>query len=200
MSKPDKSAAQKLRIGVLALQGDFDAHKKLLEKLGADVCCVRKPSQLNDIQGLVIPGGESTTLLKLMQYVPQWWPSLQSFKDRGGAFFGTCAGMILLAREVTAPAQRSLGFIDLAVERNAYGRQKESFEALGSWADGRSLEMVFIRAPRIAKTGPHVEVLASHNGVPVFVREGRVFASSFHPEINKTEELHGVFLASMSSS
>lgn len=184
-------------IGVLALQGDFDAHKQILEQLGARVTLVRKPSQLEQLAGLVIPGGESTTLLKLMQYFPDWWPEFQRFRDNGGAYFGTCAGMILLAREVTAPAQKSLGFLDAKVERNAYGRQKESFEEIGQWADGRPLEMVFIRAPRLSEIGPEVEVLASHKDVPVFVRQGKIFAASFHPEINGVTDLHKIFLDSL---
>lgn len=187
-------------MGVLALQGDFDAHRKILEQLGARVCLVRKPSQLEELAGLVIPGGESTTLLKLMQYFPEWWPEFQRFKDKGGAFFGTCAGMILLAREVSAPAQKSLGFLDAKVERNAYGRQKESFEGIGQWADGRPLEMVFIRAPRLSEIGSEVEVLASHEEVPVFVRQGRVFAASFHPEINGVTDLHKIFLDSLDNN
>jgi pyridoxal 5'-phosphate synthase pdxT subunit len=186
-----------LHIGVLALQGDFDTHRKILESLGAKVRCIRKPEELEKLTALVIPGGESTTLLKLMDYFPKWWPALKSFNENGGAFFGTCAGMILLAKTVTGPAQRSLGFIDIAVERNAYGRQKESFEGVGQWADGTTLEMVFIRAPRISELGQGVEVLAKHEGVPVFVKQERVFVASFHPEINGRTELHQIFLKSL---
>lgn len=179
-----------VNVGVLALQGNFESHEKRLAGLGATVHEVRKPAQLNGLAGLIIPGGESTALLKLMDYDPTWWPELEAFHDNGGVLFGTCAGLILLAQEVTAPTQRSLGLIDVTVERNSYGRQIDSFETSGTWDDGRSLEMVFIRAPRILRVGEGVTVRATHNGVPVLVEQGRVLAGSFHPELTRDDGVH----------
>jgi 5'-phosphate synthase pdxT subunit len=184
-------------VGVLALQGDFAAHERLLRGLGADVREVRRPRGLEGLDGLVVPGGESTTLLRHMDYEPSWWEALAGFHRRGGALFGTCAGLILLAREVT-PEQRSLALLDVAVERNAYGRQVDSFEVTGTWRDGRPLEMVFIRAPRIVAVGPGVEVLAEHGGEPVLVAEGRVMAASFHPELTSDGGVHERFLGLLS--
>ncbi len=146
----------RMKIGVLALQGDFSLHRKSLDRIGVESVEVRMPRQLEDVGGLIMPGGESTTLLKLMD-AWDFVPALEKFHAAGRPIFGTCAGMILLAREVQSPAQFSLGFIDLTVERNAYGRQKESFEAVGSadlGAGPRPLKMVFIRAPRIRRLGP----------------------------------------------
>lgn len=182
-------------VGVLALQGDFAAHRLRLEALGAHVVEVRKPGDLEHVRGLVIPGGESTTLLKLIGYDPAWWPALEAFRDRGGAFFGTCAGLILLAREVHHPEQRSLGFLDVGVDRNAWGRQVDSSERAGRWRDGRPLEVVLIRAPRIVRVGAGVEVLARLGEEPVLVAEGRVLAATFHPELTGEEAVHRLFLA-----
>src|SRR6266403_4902877 len=151
-----------MRIGVLALQGDFDRHAKALARCGVEAVEVRKPEQLADVDGLIIPGGESTTLLKLMH---EWGfvPALQQFHAGGRPLFGTCAGLILLARDVENPRQFALGLIDVGVERNAYGRQRESFETQGSvMLDGRAtpVEMVFIRAPRIRRVGASVSTPA----------------------------------------
>jgi pyridoxal 5'-phosphate synthase pdxT subunit len=184
-----------VRIGVLALQGDFALHARALEKCGAEAVEVRKPEQLDDVEGLIIPGGESTTLLKLMD---AWGfvPALEKFHGAGKPMFGTCAGLILLARDVESPRQFSLGLVDVAVERNAYGRQRESFEASGTARlDGRAvpLEMVFIRAPRIRRAGPGVEVLAEHAGEPVMAREGRVLVATFHPELTDDTTVHRYF-------
>ncbi len=164
----------RLRIGVLALQGDFHLHRKALERCGAEGVEVRKPEELDGLDGLIIPGGESTTLLKLMD---EWdfVPALKDFHASGRPIFGTCAGLILLASEVESPRQFSLGLIDATVERNAYGRQRESFEEHGvATLDGRPVpvEMVYIRAPRIRRLGAQVEVLAARNGEPVMAREG----------------------------
>jgi 5'-phosphate synthase pdxT subunit len=184
-----------VRIGVLALQGDFALHARALARCGAEAVEVRKPEQLTDLDGLIIPGGESTTLLKLME---AWGfvPALEKFHGAGKPIFGTCAGLILLAREVDNPRQFSLGFIDVGVERNAYGRQRESFEAQGraQLAGGDTpVEMVFIRAPRIRRTGPEVQTLARHAGEPVLAREGQVLVATFHPELTDDPSVHAYF-------
>ena len=184
-----------MKVGVLALQGDFALHVKALARCGVQPVEVRKPEELEDLDGLVIPGGESTTLLKLMD---EWRfvPALEKFHAAGKPIFGTCAGLILLARDVRSPAQASLGFIDVGVERNAYGRQRESFAAQGeALLDGqrRPLEMVFIRAPRIRRVGSGVEVLARHGGDPVMARQGTVLVAAFHPELTTDPSIHGYF-------
>ena len=175
-------------IGVLALQGDFEAHLRALERLGVTGHEIRRPAQCAELSGLIIPGGESTTLLRLMDFEPGWFEAIAGLAERGGALLGTCAGLILLARAVQ-PAQRSLGLLNVDVVRNAYGRQRESFVA-----DGGGLEMVFIRAPRIEAVGDGVEVLARHDGVPVWVAQGRVFGASFHPELGIDSRVHRAFL------
>ncbi len=181
-------------IGVLALQGDFEAHAKVLAKLGCAVVEVRRVAQLAGLDGLVIPGGESTTLLNLMADEP-WFPALKRFHDDGGALMGTCAGAILLAKRVASPAQESLGLLDATVERNAFGRQVDSFEtSLEAPKLGGTIEAVFIRAPRIRAVGPNVETLATHAGEPVLVRDGRVLALTFHPELTRDTRLHNYFL------
>ena len=182
-------------IGVLALQGDFAAHERMLRAVGADVRQVRHPAQLAGLAGLVLPGGESTTLLNLMGDAP-WFDALRSYHARGGAFLATCAGTILLAREVVEPAQPSLGLLDAVVRRNAWGRQRESFEASldVTGLDG-PLRAVFIRAPRFATTGPGVEVLARLDGEPVLVRQGMILAGTFHPELTDDSRLHRRFVA-----
>jgi pyridoxal 5'-phosphate synthase pdxT subunit len=184
-----------VRIGVLALQGDFALHVQALRRCGVDTVEVRKPEQLADVDGLVIPGGESTTLLKLMD---EWHfvPALEKFHAAGKPMFGTCAGLILLAREVENPRQWSLGFIDVDVERNAYGRQRESFEARGTAVlDGRPtpIEMMFIRAPRIRRVGQGVEVLARHGDEPVMAQQGTVLVATFHPEVTGESRVHEYF-------
>ena len=180
-------------IGVLALQGDFSAHARILAEIGAVPREVRRPAQIRDLAGLVIPGGESTTLLHLMDNDSGWWTEPETFYRSGRALFGTCAGLILLAREVR-PEQRSLNLIDVTTERNAYGRQIDSFEARGSWHDGRPLEMVFIRAPRIVRVGPEVAVLATHRDEPVLVEQGRILAGTFHPELTADGAVHRYFV------
>jgi pyridoxal 5'-phosphate synthase pdxT subunit len=186
-----------MRIGVLALQGDFALHTRALARCGpeVEVVEVRKPEQLEDLDGLIIPGGESTTLLKLMD---AWGfvPALEKFHAGGRPIFGTCAGLILLAREVTSPAQFSLGLIDLGVERNAYGRQRESFESSGTAElDGRPVpvEMVFIRAPRIRRVGAAVQTLARRDGEAVMARQGAVLVATFHPELTDDPTVHRYF-------
>jgi 5'-phosphate synthase pdxT subunit len=183
-----------MRIGVLALQGDFARHRAALERIGAQVREVRVPQDLDGLGGLVIPGGESTTMLKLMERTGLE-EAIRAFYARGGALFGTCAGLILLARAVTGPEQRSLGLLDAVVERNAYGRQIDSFETDLPWSeDDGAIRGVFIRAPRIREVGPGVRVLAERDGEPVLVRNGRVLAATFHPELTDDTRLHRYFL------
>ena len=181
-----------MTIGVLALQGDFDAHRRRLEQLGATVILVRKVEDFDAIDGLVIPGGESTTFLKLL---PQnLFEKLRDFVHTKPTF-GTCAGAIMLARHVTNPDQPGLNALDMTVERNAYGRQIDStiLEA-ETKLGGDPLEMVFIRAPRIQQVGEGVEVLAERDGYPVLVRKGSVMAATFHPELSDDPRVHAEFL------
>lgn len=186
-------------VGVLALQGGFEAHLHALARAGAPARDVRRVAHLAGLDALVVPGGESTTLLNLMADEP-WFDALRSFHARGGSLFGTCAGAILLAREVRRPAQPSLGLLDAVAERNAYGRQVDSFETLlPAPALGGLVPGVFIRAPRLRDLGPRVEVLASHEGEPVLVREGRVWAATFHPELTADPRVHRAFAESVSS-
>ena len=184
-----------MTIGVLALQGDFALHVKALARCGVDAVEVRKPEELDGLDGLIIPGGESTTLLKLMD---EWRfvPALEKFHAAGKPIFGTCAGLILLAHDVESPKQASLGFIDVGVERNAYGRQRESFATGGEAVlddTPRPLEMVFIRAPRIRRVGSDVETLASHRGEPVMARQGTILVAAFHPELTTDPSVHSYF-------
>jgi len=184
-----------MRIGVLALQGDFALHARVLEQCGVAAVEVRKPVELDEVDGLIMPGGESTTLLKLMD-AWNFVPALEKFHSAGKPIFGTCAGLIILAREVESPKQFSLGLIDVTVERNAYGRQRESFEASGTVrldTGPIQLEMVFIRAPRIRRVGPGVEVLAEHGGEPVMARQDRVLVATFHPELTDSTAVHRYF-------
>ena len=183
-------------IGVLAIQGDYAAHAEALAASGATPVEVRKPIQLDGLDGLVLPGGESTTILKFLE-IHGFFEALQEFCVIK-PIFGTCAGAILLAREVTNPAQRSLGFLDATVERNAYGRQIDSsiVTAETSLAGG-PLEMVFIRAPRITRTGSGVEVLAQRESFPTLVRQGRILAATFHPELSSDFRVHRLFVASV---
>jgi 5'-phosphate synthase pdxT subunit len=173
-----------MRIGVLAVQGNFREHAAMLRELGADVVEVRLPAQLDGLDGLVIPGGESTAIMRLIRL----YGLEQAIRAFDAPVFGTCAGMILLDRT-------HLGLVDVDVERNGYGRQLASFEADLDLADGEEpLRGVFIRAPRVTATGPDVEVLASHDGVPVLLREGRFLMASFHPELTADTRVHERFL------
>ncbi len=203
-----------MKIGVLALQGDFDAHRRRLEELGAEVLLVKKPEQLDAIDGLVIPGGESGTFLKLLG--EKGFEKLKQFV-RLKPTFGTCAGAILLATEVENPKQSGLGALDITIRRNAYGRQLDSSIREGKLLqldrqnldrknldrtnkDGNKkredspLEMVFIRAPKIERIGPNVKVLATEGADPVAVRQGRVMAATFHPELSDDPRVHQAFL------
>jgi pyridoxal 5'-phosphate synthase pdxT subunit len=179
-----------MTIGVLALQGDFDAHRRRLEELGAKVVLVKKPEQLDEIDGLVIPGGESSTFLKLLGEAG--FERLKEFV-RLKPTFGTCAGAILLAREVENPAQQGLGAIDIGVRRNAYGRQINSSIREGVFG-GSPIEMVFIRAPKISRVGPEVKTVASEGNDPVAVAQGKTLVATFHPELSADTRIHQYFL------
>ncbi|HEY1807583.1 MAG TPA: pyridoxal 5'-phosphate synthase glutaminase subunit PdxT [Acidobacteriaceae bacterium] len=181
------------RIGVLAIQGDYEAHAQALREAGAEPVLVRKPEELAGIDGLIIPGGESTTFLKFLER-DGFLASLQKFV-REKPTFGTCAGCILLAKEVTHPAQASLGVLDATVERNAYGRQIDSsIHTCQTELAGGPLEMVYIRAPRIVKTGDNVQILASRDGFPVLVEQGHLMAATFHPELSADRRVHQHFV------
>ncbi len=187
------------RIGVLGLQGDYAAHTRSLRAAFPDAAelellDVRRVRQLEDVDGLVMPGGESTTLLKLMEFEP-WFDSLERFVATGGAILGTCAGAILLSRVVLEPAQKSLGLIDATIRRNGFGRQIDSFEAhvpVEGW--DTALHAAFIRAPRFEQVGKEVEVLARWGDEPVLIRQGRVIAGTFHPELTQDVRLHRWFV------
>jgi pyridoxal 5'-phosphate synthase pdxT subunit len=184
---------QRPRIGVLAIQGDFAAHAQALVEAGADAVEVRTPAQLEGLDGLILPGGESTTFLKFLER-DGLLESLQRFVEQKPAF-GTCAGCILLARNVSQPAQQSLAVMDISVERNAYGRQIDSAIQTGETKlPGGPLEMVYIRAPRIASVGPGVEVMAERDGFPVLVRQGKLLAATFHPELSSDRRVHQLFV------
>lgn len=185
-----KAAAHTMTIGVLALQGDFDAHSKRLEELGAKAVLVKKPEQLDEIDGLVIPGGESSTFLKLLG--ADGFEKLKEFV-RVKPTFGTCAGAILLAKEVENPKQLGLGVLDISIRRNAYGRQLESSIREGKFL-GNPAEMVFIRAPKIERVGQQVEVIATEGEDPVAVRQGKIMAATFHPELSHDSRVHQAFL------
>ena len=189
----ESSIGDQLTIGVLALQGDYDAHRQTLHRLGVETVLVRKPEELEHIDGLVIPGGESSTFLKFLER-EGFLSKLRDFVSQKPSF-GTCAGAILLAKDVVNPKQASLGVLDIAIERNAYGRQIDSSIMTGSTKlDGPPLEMVFIRAPRIERVGKEVQVLAERDGHPVLVREGKILAATFHPELSNDSRVHELFL------
>ena len=182
------------KIGILAIQGDYEAHARTLDRLGVAHSYVRRPGDLEGVSGLILPGGESTTHLKVMTE-ECLWDAAKKFAANGGAFFGTCAGAILLAREVHNPAQASLGLLDISILRNAYGRQLASEVRMGrTKLSDQPLEMVFIRAPIIESVGRGVEILASDDGHPVLVQQGRVLASTFHPELTADTTVHEHFL------
>jgi 5'-phosphate synthase pdxT subunit len=187
------------RIGVLAIQGDYAAHAEALAEAGATPVEVRKPEELSGLDGLVLPGGESTTMLKFLEK-RHFFTTLKDFCSNHPVF-GTCAGAILLAREVRNPVQRSLGVLDAVVERNAYGRQIDSTILTAETSlPGGPLEMVFIRAPRIVQTGPGVEVLASRDGLPALVRQGSMMAATFHPELSTDRRVHKTFVDAVRSA
>jgi len=179
-----------MKIGVLAIQGDFDAHRRRLEELGAEVVLVRKPEELDEVEGLVIPGGESGAFLRILGE-----DGMKKLRDfvRVKPTFGTCAGAIMLAKEITNPAQVGLGALDVRIRRNAYGRQIDSSIREGKFGDA-PVEMVFIRAPKIEKLGAGVEVIATEGDDPVAVRQGKIMAATFHPELSQDTRIHKAFL------
>lgn len=183
-----------MKTGVLAIQGDFAAHARALARLGVVPVEVRKSSDIEGLDGLILPGGESTTMLKILSEENLIEP-IRSLAKGGRPLFGTCAGAILLAGEVSNPPQPSLGLIDIGIERNGYGRQVDSFITEAETAlEGGPLEAVFIRAPRIKRVGAEVDVLASVGGEPVFVREKNILAATFHPELTGDTRAHAAFL------
>jgi pyridoxal 5'-phosphate synthase pdxT subunit len=182
------------KIGIVAIQGDYEAHAKMLDRLGVQHSFVRTPADLGGLNGVILPGGESTTHLKVMKE-EGLFDALKKFAADGGALFGTCAGAILLAREVRGPSQDSLGLLDATILRNAYGRQLASDVHMGvSKLRKEPLEMVFIRAPIIENIGNSVEVLAQDAGHPVLVQQGKVLASTFHPELSDDTAVHEHFV------
>lgn len=186
------------RIGILAIQGNFESHSTAISEAGGEPVEVRLPEELEGLDGLVLPGGESTTMLKFLEK-RGFFEALKEFGS-SKPIFGTCAGAILLASRVLHPEQRSLGLLDATVERNAYGRQIDSSILVApTEIAGGDLEMVFIRAPRLSEIGPQVEVLARRDGFPVLVREGHILAATFHPELSADRRVHRLFVESVKS-
>lgn len=186
-----------MKVGVLGLQGDFREHLCVLERLGVEGVDVRTTEDLEGVKALIIPGGESTTLAHLMAQ-SGLDTAIQERARQGMPIYGTCAGMILLAKEITEGYPQSLGLMDICVERNAYGRQLDSFEADIEVKGLGAFHAVFIRAPKVVRCGPQVEVLAEHEGTAVLVRQGRLLAGSFHPELTDDVRLHELFLKMIS--
>jgi 5'-phosphate synthase pdxT subunit len=187
---PDQISPQ---IGVLAIQGDYERHAAALEESGAKPSLIKTPDALEKLDALILPGGESTTMLKFLDRAG-FFDALKTFAQQKPVF-GTCAGAILLASEVRHPHQPSLGILDIAVERNAYGAQRDSaILTLDTTLPGGPLETVFIRAPRIVSAGPEVEILAEREGFPVLVRQGKTMAATFHPELSSDRRVHQLFV------
>ena len=186
------------RIGILALQGDFAAHARAVGSCGAEPVEIRSAERLGEVAALILPGGETTTLLRLLR-LGALDRAIGEFHRSGGSLFGTCAGLILLAREVFGPEQESLGLLDVSVERNAYGRQVESFAGVGTVSQNGAApvpqEMIFIRAPRIRRVGDGVEPIGHLGEEPTLVRAGRIWGATFHPELSEPFEIHRRFLA-----
>jgi 5'-phosphate synthase pdxT subunit len=180
------------RIGVLAIQGGFEAHQKALEGAGARGVPVRREKDLDGLAGLILPGGESTTISKGLERLGLYGP-IEAFAQSGKPLLGTCAGAVLLAREVESHPVRCLGLVDIVAVRNAYGTQVDSFAAIAEGAF-EGLRCVFIRAPRLRRPGPDVEVLARVDGWPVFVRQDNVLATAFHPELTDDVRIHRLLL------
>ena len=182
------------RVGILAIQGDVEAHRRALARLGVAALPVRAAKDLDGIAALILPGGESTTISKGLARVGLYEP-IRAFAQAGRPILGTCAGAVLLAREVENHPVPSLGLVDVVAVRNAYGTQVDSFAALADSESLPGLRCVFIRAPRLRRPGPAVEVLARVDGWPVLVRQGRVLASTFHPELGEDPRVHALLLA-----
>jgi 5'-phosphate synthase pdxT subunit len=184
-----------MRVGVLALQGAVHAHLGALQRIGVDSCPLRRPRDLDDVDAVVIPGGESTTMSMLLSSSELLEPLRRCVAD-GMPIFGTCAGMIVLASEIEdgRDDQVALGAIDITVQRNGYGRQLQSFETDIALPEPRSFHAIFIRAPRVIRVGEGVEVLARHRGDPVLLRQGSVLVASFHPELTDDPSIHEIFI------
>jgi pyridoxal 5'-phosphate synthase pdxT subunit len=182
------------KIGILAIQGDYEAHAKMLDRLGVKWVYVRRPEDIDGVAGIILPGGESSTHVKIMRE-EGLWDAVEQFASGGGVLFGTCAGAILLAREVHNPEQASLGLLNISVLRNGYGRQLASdvHEGKTKLSD-QPIEMVFIRAPIIKSIGEGVEVLARDAAHPVLVQQGRILAATFHPELTDDPTVHQHFV------
>ncbi len=179
-----------MKIGVLAVQGDYAAHARMLRRVGAEAVELRRAGELEAVEGLIIPGGESTTMLKFIEE-EKLGEAIKSFAAASKPIFATCAGAILVARAVSNPPQPSLGLIDIDVERNAYGRQVDSFiSAVDTALAGGRLEAVFIRAPKITRAGESVMILATLAGEPVMVRQEKIIAATFHPELTDDDRAH----------
>ena len=174
------------KIGILALQGGYDAHAKVIDGLGATPILVRNPEELSGLDGLILPGGESTTMLKLLNRY-EFFPALEHWNRQGKPTFGTCAGLILLARQVLSPEQQSLGWLDVVVTRNGWGRQLDSFEATD---DSDRYPLCFIRAPRIESIGADIETVVTLNSEPICVRHQHIYGATFHPELTESPLLH----------
>ena len=189
------------QVGVLALQGAFAAHRQRLVGIGVAVREVRAPGDLVGLDGLIIPGGESTTMSMLLDSSGLFHPLTRAV-EQGLGIFGTCAGLILCARDIVDGRhdQHALGFVDVTVQRNGYGRQLDSFESTLDGVDGGPFHAVFIRAPRVTRVGPSVRVLARHGGDPVLIRDGRHLMASFHPELTPDVRIHEIFLDGLARS
>jgi pyridoxal 5'-phosphate synthase pdxT subunit len=179
-------------VGVLALQGDYFEHGRVLKKLGHKFIYVKTPDELAQIGSLIIPGGESTTMRKLAKENGLW----EKLKKFGGPILGTCAGIILLAKEITDPSEETLGLLDVTIARNAYGSQVNSFDAIGKYIPkNKDIEMVFIRAPQISRVGAGCEIIAEYDGKPVGIKQGKIIGLTFHPELSKNFDIIEQFLA-----
>ena len=186
-----------MSVAVLALQGDFEAHRRKLARMGVDSFEARRPEQIENASAFVLPGGESTTIWKFFETAP-WEEAIRRFAASGRPVFGTCAGAIVIAAEVRNPSQKSLALLDIAVERNAYGRQVDSFVGhIEAPSLGGDLPAVFIRAPRIRSVGPGVEIVGTRKGEPVLVKRGNITAATFHPELTDDNRVHELALESV---
>ncbi|MBZ5543701.1 MAG: pyridoxal 5'-phosphate synthase glutaminase subunit PdxT [Acidobacteriia bacterium] len=186
-------------VGILAVQGDFEMHGGMLDRIGAPWKLVKHPQDLGEVSALIMPGGETTTMLKFF-HAEGLGPAVKQFAAEGKPIFGTCAGAILLAKEVLNPPQDRLGLLDITIERNAYGRQVDSSVRRGDCRElsDRPVEMVFIRAPIIRRVGEGVRVLGRCDGLPVLVEQGNILAATFHPELTEDETIHRFFYKKMS--